>query len=188
MHAVAYPAHPEPFTIDDLYALPDDGMRHELIDGALLVSPPPANRHQLAVTRFLGLLLSAKPGEYEVLDGPGIRLSPDRLLQPDLIIGPRDALTADVLYLDARDVEAAIEVVSPSSIATDRITKPALYAEAGIGIYIRVEQIGPDAPTVYAYRLESGTYHLYTSAHAGQTLTLDKPFPFSFDPALLSAR
>jgi hypothetical protein len=54
-------------------------MRHELIDEALLVSPPPDNRHQLTVTRLLGIPLRAKPDEFEVLDGPGVRISDTRL-------------------------------------------------------------------------------------------------------------
>jgi Uma2 family endonuclease len=81
-----------------------------------------------------------------------------------------------------------VEVVSPSTVSVDRVTKPALYAEAGIPVYIRIERAVPDAPVVYVYQLEGGTYRLQASAHAGQVLVLDKPFPVSFDPAVLSAR
>lgn len=185
MHAATYPEH---FTIDDLYALPDDGMRHELVDGTLLVSPPPANRHQLVVTRLARLLATAMPHEIEVLDGPGVRLSGSRVLQPDLVIGPRAELTADVLYLPTRAVLAIIEVVSPSNSATDRITKPALYAAAGIPTYIRVELGGPEAPEIHVGRLDADAeaYRPQLSAHAGQTLHIDEPFPASFDPAELT--
>src|SRR5664280_2972289 len=34
------------WTLDDLAQLPDDGRRYEIIDGSLLVSPPPSNYHQ----------------------------------------------------------------------------------------------------------------------------------------------
>jgi Uma2 family endonuclease len=188
MNAVAYPAFPRSFTVTDLYALPDDGMRHELIDGALLVSPPPDTQHQLIVTRLARLLAAAMPSDIEVLDGPGVRLGPDRVLQPDLVVGHRDALTAGALYLDARDVLAAVEVVSPSSIVIDRITKPTLYAETGIPVYIRIERAVLNAPVVYVCQLEGGTYREQASAHAGEILAIDKPFPVSFDPAVLSAR
>jgi hypothetical protein len=43
MHAATYPVHPEPFTVEDLYALPEDGMRHELGDGALIINPRPSS-------------------------------------------------------------------------------------------------------------------------------------------------
>ncbi len=36
---VSVPRHPGPWTIDDLYAIPDDGYRYEIADGSLLVSP-----------------------------------------------------------------------------------------------------------------------------------------------------
>jgi hypothetical protein len=36
-------------TCDDLVALPDDGLRHELIDGVHFVTPSPALVHQLIV-------------------------------------------------------------------------------------------------------------------------------------------
>jgi hypothetical protein len=36
-------------TYDDLLALPDDGMRHELIDGEHFVTPAPAWTHQAIV-------------------------------------------------------------------------------------------------------------------------------------------
>ena len=35
-----------PFTREELNALPDDGRRHELLDGVLLMSPGPGARHQ----------------------------------------------------------------------------------------------------------------------------------------------
>ena len=40
-----------PFTRADLDALPDDGLRHELIDGVLIVSPS-VHLHQRAVVRI----------------------------------------------------------------------------------------------------------------------------------------
>jgi len=37
-----------PYTVDDLFELPDDGQRYEVFGGSLYVSPPPAPMHQLA--------------------------------------------------------------------------------------------------------------------------------------------
>jgi hypothetical protein len=44
--AEAWPKPGEPFTVDDLERMPDDGRRYELIDGMLIVSPAPAMPHQ----------------------------------------------------------------------------------------------------------------------------------------------
>src|SRR5207237_9194726 len=38
------PVHTGPWTEADLLVLPDDGQRHELVEGSLVVSPPPAGR------------------------------------------------------------------------------------------------------------------------------------------------
>ena len=44
-------------TYDDLARMPDDGMRHEIIDGVHYVTPAPAVRHQVLVMR-LGTAIS----------------------------------------------------------------------------------------------------------------------------------
>jgi Uma2 family endonuclease len=41
-----------------------------------------------------------------------------------------------------------VEIVSPSSVTMDRVTKPAVYAEAGIPVYLRVELEGRGGPEV----------------------------------------
>jgi Uma2 family endonuclease len=40
------------WTSEEVLALPDDGMRYEVIDGELLVTPSPRPLHQLAVWEF----------------------------------------------------------------------------------------------------------------------------------------
>ena len=47
------------WTADDLDDLPDDGLRHELVDGVLLVRAAPVARHQLALSQLLVLLATA---------------------------------------------------------------------------------------------------------------------------------
>jgi hypothetical protein len=44
--AEAWPAAGQPFTVDHLELMPDDGRRYELVDGALIVSPRPRIAHQ----------------------------------------------------------------------------------------------------------------------------------------------
>jgi Uma2 family endonuclease len=65
--AEAWPRPGEPFTVDDLERMPDDGHRYELIDGMLIVSPAPAMPHQ-RVAFFLGMLLEEACPAFE-LDG-----------------------------------------------------------------------------------------------------------------------
>ncbi len=39
-------------TIDELLALPEDGMRHELLDGVHVVTPAPTRVHQRVLRRL----------------------------------------------------------------------------------------------------------------------------------------
>lgn len=107
------PFRPEGWTVDDLGELPDDGYRYELIDGALLVSPPPELPHQYLTGRLVAVLLAQLPEPYRAAPAPG-------------------------LYFDARNYRIP-DVVSPGSVRMDRVAKPAQYASGGIPHLWRVE-------------------------------------------------
>jgi len=49
------------WTLDDLDAIPEDGNRHEIIEGSLLVSPMPALPHLRALSRLQRLLIRQAP-------------------------------------------------------------------------------------------------------------------------------
>ena len=60
---MSMPAIPMPVaTIEELLALPDDGLRHELLEGVHVATPAPRPLHQLAVTKLMGHLISALEG------------------------------------------------------------------------------------------------------------------------------
>lgn len=179
--------HPEPWTVDDVYALPDDGMRHELLDGTLLVSPPPSVRHQLAARRLVDVLAAAAPPDVEVLEAVGVSV-PAGLLVPDVVVARADAVHAGPRELAAADVLAVVEVVSPSSRSTDRRWKPAAYADAGIPVFWRVELDPADGPVVTVHALADGTYAQVATLAAGVRGSLGKPFPVRLDPGALLGR
>lgn len=53
--------HPGPWTFDELATLPADGQRYEVVDGNLVVTPPPSQRHQLAGAALFTVLSAACP-------------------------------------------------------------------------------------------------------------------------------
>src|SRR6478735_10361271 len=112
------------WTVDDLDQLPDDGLRYELLDGILLVSPAPTRPHQRAVFELGVLLRTVCPPDLEVLVAP-LDWRPDRKtsLQPDvLVLGNRD------LASPAREsMILAVEVLSPSSRRKDAVYKRSKY-------------------------------------------------------------
>jgi Uma2 family endonuclease len=85
--AEAWPRPGEPFTVEDLERMPDDGRRYELIDGMLIVSPAANVPHQ-RVAFVLGLLLEEPcPDDLVVFGAPvNIRFSLGSALEPDVVV------------------------------------------------------------------------------------------------------
>jgi len=74
--------HGLPLTRADLDAMPDDGHRYELIDGALIVTPAPSVGHQFSVGRLHLLLAAACPPDMVVLFAPlDVALAADTVMR-----------------------------------------------------------------------------------------------------------
>src|SRR3954470_13652995 len=115
-----------PLTRSDLDALPDDGHRYELIDGALIVTPAPSWQHQTIVGELHVLLHAACPAHLQVLLARfDVVLALNTVVQPDLLVARRSDLTL-------RDLPTApllaVEVLSPSTRLIDLALKRALRA------------------------------------------------------------
>ncbi len=168
------PFRPDGWTVDDLDDLPDDGYRYELIDGALLVSPPPELPHQYVTGRLVAFLLAELPEPYRAAPAPGVYFDPRNYRIPDVVVFPRSALDSGS-RLGPADVHLAVEVVSPGSVRMDRVAKPAQYAAGGIPHLWRVE-LDPVEVTTLALRAEvyeqTGRYR--------EVLDVDEPAPLRF--------
>ncbi|TMR92301.1 Uma2 family endonuclease [Nonomuraea basaltis] len=170
-----------PFTVDDLFKLPNDGNRYELFNGSLVVSPAPTPLHQDAIFRLQMILHQAMPAHLMVLSTVNVRASDKDFYIPDLVIVPKVVARSVRLMFKPSDLLLAVEVVSPSTKAHDRGLKSEAYAMAGIPIYWRVE---PDeGPTLYVYELDGDTYRGPAAHKPGTTVTLSSPYPVTFDPA-----
>ncbi|NUW31539.1 Uma2 family endonuclease [Nonomuraea sp. SMC257] len=175
-----------PFTADDLLKFPDDGNRYELFNGSLLVSPAPTPLHQRVASRLCMILEAVAPLELEPLQTVNLRASDLDVWIPDVVVVPAAATESVGLMFAPRDIRLAVEVVSPSSRAQDRLLKAGAYAAAGIPVYWRVEM--DEGPTLYVYELDGKTYAPPTAHKAGTVAELHSPFPVSFDPADLMRR
>lgn len=126
------------WTVEMLNTLPDDGNRYEIIGGELLVTPMPALVHQRAVWQ-LALRLSpyAKVLRLDLFPAPiDVRFSDRSVVQPDISVLPRtrDGKLA-VKFSDVNVLLLAVEVLSPSSVRTDRGNKLQLYQNQDVGEY-----------------------------------------------------
>ena len=141
------------WTYSDLVALPDDQLRHELIDGEHFVSPSPGTPHQLILWRLTAILapyLRANPIG-EALTGPfDVKLSPWTVLVPDLVYFTA-ARFADVVtekYATAAP-DLVVEILSPGTRRRDLGRKREIYDREGVREYWIVD---PDARSITTLR------------------------------------
>jgi Uma2 family endonuclease len=115
--------------------LPDDGMHHEIIEGAPITLPPPKSRHSnIASNTFKTLLWLEERRLGRVYAETGYKLSenPATWIQPDVSFLRNERVRAtlpDGYFEGAPDL--AIEVISPSESAPDVDRKVELMLAAG---------------------------------------------------------
>jgi len=140
-------------TYDDFLLFPDDGKRHEIIDGVHYVTPSPNRRHQRLVGRLHLLIarhLEAHPGIGEVFLAPfDVVLSHYDVVEPDLLFIAGDQPE----ILTAQNVQGppalVIEVLSKSTRKRDAQTKRRLFERTGVREYWLVD---PELDTVQVFR------------------------------------
>lgn len=174
------------FTVEDVRALPRTDQLHELIAGRLVISPAPVPGHRTVGARLARMLDDAAP------DGVGaaqqVTLAAGaELLVPNVTVAATGALTETDPLVQPADVLAVAEIISPGRSEFELDLRPAIYARAGIPVYLQIEPLGLGRPLIAAFRLTDGAYVSFTHAAAGSRLRLREPFPVSFDPAVLTA-
>jgi Uma2 family endonuclease len=122
-------------TYEDYLLIPEDGKRHEIIDGEHYVSAAPFVRHQRVVHRLdvrLGSYVEAHPVG-EILPAPtDVVLSPHDVVEPDLIFisNERSSIVEEKNIQGAPDL--VIEIHSTSSRRIDRGAKRRAYERWGV--------------------------------------------------------
>jgi Uma2 family endonuclease len=155
------PSSPVRLTYADLRRLPDDGMRHELIDGEHYVTPAPRPKHQrvsFRISLHVGMYLEEHPvGRmyYAPLD---VFLTDSDCVEPDLLYVSREReqrqMTED--YLEGAP-DLVVEILSPSTQRFDQGVKHSLYERFGVSEYWIVD---PEKESVRVYRQEDDRLQL----------------------------
>lgn len=165
-------------TYDDLVAMfPDeDGVRRELVNGELFVTPSPFTRHQRLVRRLaisLGNHLDLHPEQGEVFAAPlDVVMTPFDVVEPDLLV----VLGDQSEILTEKNVRGApglvIEVLSRGTQKRDETLKRNLFDREGVREYWLVD---PKRNQIAMYRRSGGPFVRATTLAAGtsQTLTTD---------------
>lgn len=142
-------------TYEDFLNFPDDGRRHELIDGDHYVTPSPNTRHQRLVARLFDAIydhLKVKPDGEVFLAPFDVVISNFDVVGPDLVFVAADQ--SDILTdKHVRGTPAlVIEILSPGTRKTDELTKRRLYDRAGVREYWIVD---PELDVVKVFRREA---------------------------------
>ncbi len=152
------------------------GVRLELVNGEVEVSPSPTYRHSYTVGKAFSWLEHSvalvDPGGFIFMD-TDTTLDEHNVRRPDILYYRSDRVHAfggDRL-LDVPDL--AVEVISPSSGTTDRKRKFTQYADAGIAFYWLID---PQRRTFKGYRLDGDRYVATVEGKGGDTVS-PPPFP-----------
>jgi Uma2 family endonuclease len=164
-----------PLTYEDYCLLPDDGKRHEIIDGEEHRSPSPTTSHQRAVLNLLYALqqYTEENSIGEVFVAPhDVILSENDIVQPDVFFVADEH--SDIVK--ERGIEGApdliAEVVSEGNRRHDEVRKRKLYARHGVPEYWVVD---PALGTVKVYQGPEGGYERVAELRAEDEDTLTTP-------------
>jgi Uma2 family endonuclease len=155
----------------DLERAPEDGRRYELYDGEVFVVPSPLPKHQVVALRIAEILsrYADAHGGFCVASPIDIVLSDYDVLQPDVIyFSPARAHLIDLNRVIRHPPDLCVEVLSPSTAATDRGKKMQLFARYGVPEYWIVD---PAAETIEVYELGAGGYDLRATATSQDVVT-----------------
>jgi Uma2 family endonuclease len=132
-----------PLTYDDLQRLRETrDERLELIEGEIIVTPSPSLMHQYVSGRleFLFRQKVLELGYGLVFDAPlDVHLAKNTIVQPDLIIVLPDRRPIVTSARVEGAPSLAVEILSPSTSAYDRVNKRNLYAGYGVPEYWLVD-------------------------------------------------
>lgn len=152
----------ESYTIEDIYALPDE-VRAELIDGQIYYVAAPTKTHQkisMSLSRVIGNYIESKDGNCEVYAAPfAVFINNDdkNYIEPDI------SVICDTSKLDEKGCHGApdwiIEIISPRNKSMDYFKKLFKYQTAGVREYWIVD---PTKEMVMVYRFEKELMEEYS--------------------------
>jgi Uma2 family endonuclease len=139
-------------TYDDYVLIPDDGLRHEIIDGEHFVNPAPNRKHQtVSVNLILALGTHVRAHRLgAIYHAPfDVVLSRTDVVQPDIVFvsNAREESLTNANLQGAPNL--AIEILSPSTRKLDTVVKLQRYELFGVDEYWIVD---PETEDVAVYR------------------------------------
>jgi Uma2 family endonuclease len=142
-------------TYDDFVHFPDDGKRHELIDGEHYVTASPNVRHQGILGNLylvIGNWIEANPIGRVFMAPLDVVLSSWDVVEPDLLYLSNERAAQTLTPANVRGVpELVVEIASKGTRRRDETIKRRLYDRSGVSEYWVVD---PAIDVIRVYRRE----------------------------------
>lgn len=155
----------------DLQRYPEDGLRRELIDGDLLVSPSPVSRHQWVVMCIARALFDeVVPNGGRVFAAPlDVVFDDSNVVEPDVLVFLAEHLDRIRDGYPRAAPDLVVEVTSPRTKGVDRLRKRALYERFAVPEYWIVD-LDDDVIEIYVLG-EDGRYGAPRRCGPGDTIS-----------------
>ncbi|GAA0694792.1 Uma2 family endonuclease [Streptomyces thermocarboxydus] len=164
-----------------------EGFRAELIEGEIVVTPPPDGDHEDYIGLIVTQVIRQSRTDMQFSGNKGLKLKssgacPKNHVIPDGTFAPTELRLyrgADS-WMPCDGVAMVVEVTSTTPQA-DRETKRRCYARGGIPLYLLVDR-ETSSITLFGDP-EGDEYREHRTRPLGKPLTLPEPFAFDLDTA-----
>lgn len=159
------------------------GCRAEILEGTVVVAPPPANMHNSVAAKLNRVLARAMPEDWDIHQTQAVEFaSTGDIYIPDLMVYRAESLPAEGNVAPPEHALLVVEITSPSNADHDRKRKLWGYAHGPVPLYLLVDPHAKDGPHVTLYsRPDAGVYQNVTRVPYGEVITLPEPFDLKID-------
>ncbi|MFJ1970968.1 Uma2 family endonuclease [Streptomyces sp. NPDC087903] len=162
-----------------------EGFRAELIEGEIVVTPPPDGEHEKYISRIVRQVIRASLTDMDFSGNKGLKLKggavgPRNHVIPDATFAPLelDLFGSADPWMPCDGVAMVLEVTSTKPRA-DREAKRRSYARDGIPLYLLVDRETSQI-TLFSDP-EEADYRQHATLPFGKALPLPEPFAFDLD-------
>ncbi|MGW3956865.1 Uma2 family endonuclease [Streptomyces sp. NPDC004752] len=164
-----------------------EGFRAELIEGEIVVTPPPDGDHEDYIGLIVNQVIRRSRTDMQFSGNKGLKLEggggcPKDHVIPDGTFAPMELrlYRGAESWMPCDGVAMVLEVTSTKPQA-DREAKRRCYARAGIPLYMLVDR---DASAITLFSApEKDDYRVHCTHPLGKLLALPEPFAFELDTA-----
>ncbi|MFJ9840560.1 Uma2 family endonuclease [Kitasatospora sp. NPDC101155] len=157
------------------------GFKAELIEGEIVVTPPPDGPHEGAFSKLAKQFFRNAAIELDIAGNKGL-ITPKGRFIPDGTVVPEDHFDHLDSWAPAEGVLLVFEITSTNP-HKDREPKRKGYAAAGIPCYLLIDR--SEGKVTLFTEPENGDYRTLAQTDFGKPVDLPAPFSFTLDTAPL---